>query len=162
MHSAAHEKLPPQGLSMGGLVGQLAAIDPGIILTALLGTVAIFACFSLSAMLSQRRSLLYVGGLAGSALTLLMWGSLVSMFWPTTFFFNVQLYLGLAVFMGYVVFDTQMIIEKAEAETEAGVPHDVAMDAAKLFIDFVAIFVRLAIILARNKGGRKEDRRNRR
>merc|ERR1711974_562663 len=52
-----------KGLSIGGLVEQLLFIDPSIVFSALLGTVGIFACFSQSAMLSKRRSLLYIGGI---------------------------------------------------------------------------------------------------
>jgi len=150
-----------KGLSIGGLVEQLLFIDPSIVFSALLGTVGIFACFSLSAMLSKRRSLLYIGGICGGVLSMLMWGSLISMFWRSQFMMDVQLYVGLFMFMGYVVFDTQLIIEKSEALLSAGSHSDVAEDALKLFIDFVAIFVRLAIILSKNKG-EKRDRKERR
>ncbi len=112
-------------------------------------------------MLSKRRSLLYIGGICGGVLSMLMWGSLISMFWRSQFMMDVQLYVGLFMFMGYVVFDTQLIIEKSEALLSAGSHSDVAEDALKLFIDFVAIFVRLAIILSKNKG-EKRDRKERR
>lgn len=60
----------------------------------------------------------------------------------------------------YVVFDTQLIVEKASKGDRDFVWH-----AAELFVDFVGIFVRICIILMRNKdqgrcssakGGRSE------
>ena len=60
----------------------------------------------------------------------------------------------------YVVFDTQLIVEKADQGDR-----DFAWHAAELFIDFVGIFVRICIILMRNRdqgrGSSKEGRSER-
>lgn len=53
-----------------------------------------------------------------------------------------QIFGGLLVFMGYVLFDTQMIIERANRGDYNYVKH-----ALDLFVDFVAIFVRLLVIM---------------
>ena len=59
-----------QGATLGPLVGAVLAINPVLLLTAFAGTAAVFTCFSVSAMLSQRRTWLYLGGTLSSVRTL--------------------------------------------------------------------------------------------
>lgn len=54
----------------------------------------------------------------------------------------VQLYFGLLIFVGYMVVDTQEIIEKAHLGDMDYVKHSLT-----LFTDFVAVFVRILIIM---------------
>ncbi|NWS78217.1 BI1 inhibitor, partial [Crotophaga sulcirostris] len=89
-------------------------LSPSIIPTAFLGTATIFACFSLSALYARRRSFLYLGGFLLSGLTLMLLSSVVNTFMGSTWLFTANLYLGLMVMCGFVLFDTQLIIEKAE------------------------------------------------
>ncbi|PRP76923.1 putative Bax inhibitor 1 [Planoprotostelium fungivorum] len=140
-----------QGLSLGPFLAQLARIDPSIITSAFLGTVCIFGCFSAAAVFAKRRSYLYLGGFLSSALTIMFFTSLANMFFRSTFAFNAILYLGLLVFCGFVVFDTQLVIERAAVGNT-----DFVSDALGLFMDFVAIFVRLAIILSKDNKKKNE------
>lgn len=57
-------------------------------------------------------------------------------------FLLLQLYFGLLVFMGYMVVDTQDIIEKAHHGDLDFVKH-----ALTLFTNFVNVFVRILIIM---------------
>lgn len=145
-----------QGASVASLVAMSIDIDPSIVITALLGSVAVFASFSAFALVSQRRSMLFLGGILSSVLSLMLLGSLINMFFRSSAFFGAELYIGLAVFVGYVVFDTQLIVEKASSGNRDFVWH-----ATELFIDFVGLFVRILIILMRNSQKKKEDNRRR-
>eukprot|EP01101_Sappina_pedata_P003955 TRINITY_DN1613_c0_g1_i1.p1 TRINITY_DN1613_c0_g1~~TRINITY_DN1613_c0_g1_i1.p1 ORF type:complete len:256 (+),score=102.49 TRINITY_DN1613_c0_g1_i1:23-790(+) len=143
-----------QGCSLGDLLMSVAYIDPRIITTAFLGTSAVFICFSLVAFFCEKRSMLFLGGILSSALTLLVIGGFINMFLQSMFIFNIQLYGGLLLMCGFVVFDTQLIVEKAERGDRDFIGH-----ALSFFLDFINIFVRLLIILSKDK---KKDERKRR
>lgn len=100
-----------KGASIGPLMSALLFIDPAIIMTAFLGTVTIFACFTLSALVAKRSSYLYLGGVLSSAMSLMFFLGLANIFFGSTHIYNLQLYGGLMVFSGFVVFDTQLVLE---------------------------------------------------
>lgn len=129
-----------------------------VIVTALLGTTAVFACFSAAALLTQRRSYLYLGGLLSSAVSLFMTMRFATwIFGGRALLFEAELYLGLLMFCGYVLFDTQVIVEKA-----ANGVKDHVKDALSLFVDAIAIFVRVVVVLLRNAEKREAEQRNKR
>ena len=118
--ATAREKLPwffalafMKGASLGGLVEFALKVDPGIIATAFSATALIFTCFSLAALLTTRRSMLYLGGILGSALSAMAILSLANIFFRSEAVYNLNIYGGLIVFSGWVVVDTQIIVEKA-------------------------------------------------
>ena len=100
-----------KGASIGPLISALIFIDSAIIMTALLGTITIFTCFTLSALVAKRSSYLYLGGMLSSALSLMFFLSLANMFFGSVHLYNLQLYGGLMVFSGFVIFDTQLVLE---------------------------------------------------
>jgi FtsH-binding integral membrane protein len=147
-----------QGLSVGPLVEAALAISPAIVMTAALATSAIFASFTLSALVTKRRSYLFLGGWLGSAVSAMLMMRLGSwMFGYGRFMFDVEVYLGLLVFAGYVLFDTQLVVERASAGDMDQVQH-----ALDLFVDFMAIAVRVLIILMKNQEKKEEQRRRKR
>lgn len=143
-----------QGMSLGKLVGVILYVDPSILVTALLGTTTVFLCFTVATLLAKRRSMVYLGGFIGTAVSWLFFSSLLNLFLQSPVIYNLQLYLGLAIFCCYVMFDTELIIAKARAGST-----DYLWHAMELLIDFVGIFVRLAILLLGKK--RRSDRERR-
>lgn len=144
-----------QGLSIGPLVNLAIDVNPGIIATALLGTVSVFLCFSGAAIFSKRREYLYLGGVISSAVSAIMMIRFASFFFGgSASVFQLELYGGLLIFVGYILFDTQVIIERASMGDTDYIRHSL-----DLFVDFVAIFVRILIILLKNSGNKEERER---
>lgn len=140
------------GCSIGPLVEQANMIDPSIVVTAFLGTAVIFCCFTMTAIMANKRLRLYLGGLISSAFSVLMLLSIIRMFYSSsTIVHTLYLYLGLFIFCGYVIVDTQMIIEKVRT----GQSNDYVWHATELFTDFIGIFVRIVSILVQNSSKQK-------
>ncbi|GAB4857668.1 Bax inhibitor 1 [Ancistrocladus abbreviatus] len=147
-----------EGASIGPLIDLAIQIDPSVLVSAFVGCAIAFGCFSVAAMLANRREYLYLGALLSSGLSVLFWLHLASsVFGGSTAIFKFELYFGLLVFVGYIVFDTQDIIEKAHFGDLDYVKH-----ALTLFTDFVAVFVRILIIMLKNSAQKREEKKNKR
>ncbi|XP_060930752.1 probable Bax inhibitor 1 [Limanda limanda] len=142
------------GLGLGPTMDFVIAINPSIIVTAFLGTSVIFVCFTLSALYAKRRSYLFLGGTLMSGLSLLLLMSIMNMFFGSVMLFKAHMYLGLIIMCGFVLFDTQLIIEKAENGDKDYVWHCV-----DLFLDFITIFRKLMVILALNEKDKKKEKK---
>jgi FtsH-binding integral membrane protein len=141
------------GVSIGPLINRVIDLDQQILVVAFLATAAIFVCFSLAAIFAKDRSYLYIGGILSSALTIMCLMSLFNIFIRSPVVPYTLLYGGLIVFSLYVVYDTQLIIEKAKFGS-----YDYVRHSLELFLDFAAIFIRILIILA-DKAEKKKKKR---
>ena len=81
-----------------------------IVLVAFACTATIFGCFSAAALLSKRRSFLFLGGWCSSTILALSVMRLCSWLVPGLrgMALDAELTIGLLCFSGYVVFDTQV------------------------------------------------------
>ncbi|PHJ20839.1 bax inhibitor-1 [Cystoisospora suis] len=144
------------GLTSGMLLGDyllfLHLINPSILPTAFLVSVGIFASLSAAAVVSKDRKFIYLGSLLGTGLTCLASISFISMFWRTKIGDDILLWGGLAMYIGYVLFDTQVALEMCRRGSS-----DFLMQAIQFYIDLLGIFTRIAQILAE-----KDERRKRR
>jgi FtsH-binding integral membrane protein len=147
-----------EGVSMGPLIGLAVAVHPAALVLAALGTAAVFACFSAAALLTPRRSYLFLGGwLSSAVLGMLAVRMGAWLFGLGRLAFEMELVVGLAVFAGYVIFDTQVIVERCGAGD-----FDVVKHALDLFVDAAAVFVRCVDSCCRGEGGGKQAAADRR
>lgn len=141
-----------EGSSLGELISYVIEIDPKLVIMAFSATTLIFLSFSAVALFSSRRSYLYLGGLISSTMTTLALFGIFNMFFGmSSGFANLYIYVSLFAFMGYIIFDTQVVIEKADLGDMDYITHSL-----ELFIDFVGLFVRILIILSKNKKNDKK------
>ena len=73
--------------------------------------------------------------------------SIVMMFKPSPFLMNLWLYGGLALFGGYVLYDTQLLMARARNQ----VNFDPINSSFALYMDAINIFIRLLMILSSNR-----------
>jgi len=140
------------GLGLGPVLDFAIDINPQIIVTAFMASTAIFVCFSLSALWARRRSYLFLGGILSSGLSILFITSLMNMFFRSTALFNLSLYAGTAIFAAFILFDTQLIVEKHIRGDNDYIWHSV-----ELFLDFIHLFRKLIIILGLNEQKKKNN-----
>jgi FtsH-binding integral membrane protein len=147
-----------QGLSIHSLVETIISIDPLLMVTALVGTTLIFGCFSLSALLSRRRSWIYLNGFLFSALSVSFWLYLMNFFLLSDTLATIQMYLSCLIASLFIMYDTQLMVER----TTRG-ERDAIWQALQLFLDAMQLFVRLILILQTHyqKKQEEKDRKNR-
>lgn len=143
------------GCNLGPILDMAVLVNPTLIMQALLGTSLVFACFSLAALFAPRGYYLYLGGSLMSALSTLFWLSMMNLFFGSRLLFQANLYIGLFVMCGFIVYDTQSIMEKRRRGDK-----DFIMHSVELFIDFVAVFKKLLIIMTNKEAESKKRKRN--
>ena len=141
-----------EGLSITSVVRMLVTVSPALVVQAVAITVSVFLCFTLAALFARRRSYLFLIGGVSSCLTTLFVVSLVNTFFVRSErVFDAQLVVGLLLAVGMTAVETQIIVESASTSTDP----DVLGDAARLFLDLLENFIRVALILLRSsrRGG---------
>lgn len=130
------------GNTIGPLLDMVIAIEPQVIVTALTGTAVVFISLSCSALVAKRGSFLFLGGIAMSVLSTMALFGLINIFLQSYYVYQAHLYIGLVVMAVFVLFDTQMIMEKRRAGSTDCIKHSL-----DLFFDLISMFRRLLIIL---------------
>jgi len=138
------------GLGMGPMLQLAMMMNPTIVPSAFMVTSVIFACFTGASLMAPDGKYLYLGGTLMSGLSTLLWLGFLNIFFRSTLLFQAHLWIGLAVFCGFIMFDTQMIIRKSRNGDKDFIAHSL-----DLFIDFVQVFRKVLILLMQ-----KEERDN--
>lgn len=138
------------GVSMGPHLEYAIHLDPTIVPTAFLATSLVFVCFSLCSLMSDDRKFLALGGTLMSGCTWLILLSFMYIFTGSQMLFTIHVYLGLLIMCGFVLYDTQMIIEKRRMGNDDFICHTL-----DLFIDFIGIFRRLLVLLSDKKDNKR-------
>lgn len=140
------------GIGLGPLLEAVISLDPSIVVTAFLVTSVMFVSFTFCSMFAERGSFLYLGGTLVTLMSSLMLMGLANLFIGSKLLWQGQMWFGLIIMCGFVLYDTQAIIEKRRLGNKDFITH--SMD---LFVDFISIFRRVLIILTQ----KEEDQRRR-
>lgn len=143
------------GLGTGPLLDMAVRINPSIVPNAFMLASVIFAAFSGAAMFAPDGQYLALGGTLISALSALFWLSLANLFFQSAMIFQAYIWISLLVFCGFVVYDTQLIVEKARRGDKDFIAHSL-----DLFIDFVQLFRKIMILLMQKEERNNRDSRN--
>ncbi|XP_037078156.1 bax inhibitor 1-like [Pollicipes pollicipes] len=139
------------GLGLGPLLQMSLYINTTLIPTAFLMTSAVFVSFTLAALYARRAQFLFLGGILGSGLSMMLMLSLANLFFKSRMIFQLELYGGLLLFCGFILYDTQLIIERRRRGDKDYVWH-----ALMLFVDLVDVFRHILVILMQKENRNKK------
>ena len=125
-------------------------IDPVLLNTAVVSTSLIFGSMTWLSYHIQLTDMLYLSGTLLSLLNVSIFVGFVNIFIQSETIYMTELYFSLCLFVFYVVYDTRLMIERAQERKELN-NFEVIMDAMSLFLDFANIFIRILSLLQKSK-----------
>ncbi len=135
-------------LSMGYIVATLCAVvDKTIVLSAIGMTLGITVALTLYAIKTENKFNLMHAFLF-TFITMISELLLFLFFFNYQFYVTLELFVGLIVYCAYLIFDTQMIIDKFGNGYEID---DYIIAALNVYLDIIQIFIRILIILSKFK-----------
>ena len=133
------------GFLVGPVMHRIVEFDPSIIMNAVAITGVMFASFSCISIFSKRRSYLFLGSLITSIVSCMMIYNF--MCWISGYGRGIDSFayimLSLLVACMYVIYDTQMIIERCEVYGDRDVPKHTMI----LFVDLFDLFIKIVQVL---------------
>merc|ERR1711959_255357 len=146
-----------KGMVLGPAMHVIAAVEPELLVNAVVYTAIMFGSFSAISLFSKRRSYLFLGGVISTIVSSLFWFSLGTwLFGFRAIALDSLQYLLITLLVAclYVIYDTQLIIERAEAHNDRDVPKHTMM----LFVDLLDLFIKILQILMELSDKKKKRR----
>jgi len=131
------------GFLVGPAMHHIADVDPSILINAVVITSIMFASFSAISLYSNRRSYLFLGGIISSLVSCMFWFRMMGYMFGYSTHGMPYLLLSLFVACMYIIYDTQMIIEKSETMNMRDVPTNTMV----LFMDLFDLFIKIVQLL---------------
>ncbi len=134
-------------------------IDETAVLITMTSSILMFFSISACAYTMPIKSMFQVGSLLSSLLTMSLFVGTVGLFVEAEVYHLVHIWLSLCMFLGFILYDTQLMIERAFRRMDNYSKNpDYVFDALNLFLDFANMFIRiLAIIVDIRKKLRDRD-----
>ena len=133
----------------------LMTFHPEIVMQAVLYTASAFTSFSLISLLSKRRSMLFVGGIIVTLVQGMLLYRLFAWLSGTPAFGLTYLMFGLLTACLYIIYDTQMIVERAERGDKDVIGHTMI-----LFVDLFELFIKILQILIELQKNEEKKKKN--
>jgi len=135
-------------------------IDETAVLISVIASIIMFFSISVCAHTMPIQNMFYVGSMLFSFLNMSLFIGFVGIFIEAEIYHLLHIWLSLIMFLMFVLYDTQLMVERANANANArsGYKQDYVFDALNLFLDFVNVFIRvLALITDIRKKLRDRD-----
>ncbi|KAH9858073.1 Bax inhibitor family protein [Lenzites betulinus] len=135
-------------------------MSPAILSRAALYTLGVVGSLSYVGATAKNDTYLYMGGPLLAGVTVVALSSLAPMALPLgmrglAITEAISLYGGLAVFSGFVLYDTQKILHNAQLAEQGKIARDPLKESIGLELDMINIFIRLVQILGQRQSSRK-------
>ncbi|XP_002735043.1 growth hormone-inducible transmembrane protein-like [Saccoglossus kowalevskii] len=146
---------------VGAVIAPLTFLGGPILVKAAWYTAGVVGGLSMVAACAPSDKFLYMGGPLAMGLGVVFIASLGGMFFPPTTalgsgLYAISVYGGVVLFGGFLLYDTQHIVRKAETHpVVAGYPFDPINAAMGIYMDTINIFIRIAMILSGSGRKRK-------
>ncbi|EAL39226.3 AGAP009883-PA [Anopheles gambiae str. PEST] len=147
---------------LGAVIAPMCFVGGAILTRAAWYTAGIVGGLSTVAVCAPSDKFLYMGGPLAIGLGVVFASSLASMWLPPTTALgagiaSLSLYGGLLLFSGFLLYDTQKIVKRAEMyPLYAPRPFDPVNSAISIYMDTLNIFIRIVTILAGGGGNRRK------
>lgn len=148
---------------VGAVIAPLAVLGGPVLVRAAWYTAGIVGGLSTIAMCAPSDKFLNMGGPLAIGLGVVFMSSIASAFIPPVSnlglgLYSVAMYGGLLLFSAFLLYDTQRIVKAAESVPHPAYtmrPYDPVNASMSIYMDTINIFIRIAMILAGNRGNRK-------